>query len=214
METAYRIETERLVLRCWQPSDAPALRAAVEASVAHLAPWLAWARAEPRPLDAQVARLRRARARFDLDRDHAYGVFDREEREVLGGVSLHRTRRGDVREAGYWIAEAHLRRGYATEALAALVRVAFEVEGLACLEVRCDAANAASLGVARALGFTLDGTVRAPARSGEEPRRAAVATLFAREHASRPAARARVEAFDALGRTLLGARGVRRAGFR
>src|SRR5262249_24384090 len=39
----YRIVTERLVLRCWEPSDAAALKEAVDASIDHLLPWMPWA---------------------------------------------------------------------------------------------------------------------------------------------------------------------------
>jgi hypothetical protein len=36
----YRIETERLVVRCWEPRDAPLLKEAVDASLDHLRPWM------------------------------------------------------------------------------------------------------------------------------------------------------------------------------
>jgi len=39
---AYRIVTDRLVIRCYHPIDAPLLRDAVEASVEHLRPWMSW----------------------------------------------------------------------------------------------------------------------------------------------------------------------------
>ena len=45
---AYRIHTQRLVLRCWQPTDAPLLKAAIDASLEHLRPWLPWAQHEPK----------------------------------------------------------------------------------------------------------------------------------------------------------------------
>lgn len=38
VHTAYRVETDRLVLRCWSPADAPVLRAALDACDAHLRP--------------------------------------------------------------------------------------------------------------------------------------------------------------------------------
>ena len=44
---AYRIHTQRLVLRCWQPTDAPLLKAAIDANLEHLRPWLPWAQYEP-----------------------------------------------------------------------------------------------------------------------------------------------------------------------
>ena len=46
----YRIETDRLTIRCWEPRDAPLLKQAVDASLDHLRPWMPWARDEPTPL--------------------------------------------------------------------------------------------------------------------------------------------------------------------
>jgi hypothetical protein len=37
---AYRIHTHRLVLRCWQPTDAPLLKAAIDVNLEHLRPWM------------------------------------------------------------------------------------------------------------------------------------------------------------------------------
>ena len=54
---AYRIETERTVLRCWQPTDAPLLSVAVEASLEHLREWMPWAAGEPKSLDERIAFL-------------------------------------------------------------------------------------------------------------------------------------------------------------
>ncbi len=38
--TAYRVETQRLVLRCWSPGDAPRLRAALDICDTHLRPMI------------------------------------------------------------------------------------------------------------------------------------------------------------------------------
>ena len=63
---AYRIETARLVLRCWRPEDGAALKTAVDASLDHLRPWMPWAASEPQEVEAKVERLRRVRGEFDL----------------------------------------------------------------------------------------------------------------------------------------------------
>ena len=39
---AYRIETKRLVVRCYDPSDAPLLAESVTESLEHLRPWMPW----------------------------------------------------------------------------------------------------------------------------------------------------------------------------
>ena len=54
----YRIVTERLVLRCWEPRDAPLLKEAVDSSIDHLLPWMPWAAHEPQSLEDKVALLR------------------------------------------------------------------------------------------------------------------------------------------------------------
>jgi hypothetical protein len=48
---AYRIETERLVVRCYQPSDAQLLADSVAESLEHLKPWMSWAHDEPQPFE-------------------------------------------------------------------------------------------------------------------------------------------------------------------
>src|SRR5574338_986969 len=100
---AYRIETRRLVLRCYNPSDAPLLAESVTESVEHLRPWMPWVYAEPEPLQAKVQRLKRFRGQFDLGQDFIYGIFNPENTRLLGGTGLH-TRLGDsALEIGYWI---------------------------------------------------------------------------------------------------------------
>jgi RimJ/RimL family protein N-acetyltransferase len=67
----YRIETKRLVLRCWDPRDAQRLKEAVDSSVEHLRPWMPWAVHEPQPLEQKVGLLQRFRAQFEIRVDPA-----------------------------------------------------------------------------------------------------------------------------------------------
>src|SRR5207253_3151820 len=90
---AYRVVTARLVLRCWEPSDAPLLMSAVAASREHLARWMPWAAGEPEEVAVKIERLRRFRGDFDLGLDFVYGIFDPSGAQVLGGTGLH-TRQG------------------------------------------------------------------------------------------------------------------------
>jgi RimJ/RimL family protein N-acetyltransferase len=99
------------VLRCWEPRDAPLLKEAIDSSLDHLRAWMAWAHAEPQALPEKAALLRRFRGQFDLGRDFVYGIFDRDEREVLGGTGLHTRAGEDAYEIGYWIRASHVGRG-------------------------------------------------------------------------------------------------------
>jgi RimJ/RimL family protein N-acetyltransferase len=201
---AYRIETRRLVLRCWNPADAPLLKAAIDASVEHVRPWLPFASREPLPLQSKIDLIRHWRSEFDASRDFVYGIFSRDESRVLGGTGLH-TRLGTrVREIGYWIHQDFTRQGYATETAAALTKVAFEVDHVERVEIHCDPNNVHSAAVARKLGYTLDATLRRRAlTSAGDPRDTMIWSLFADEYPATPCAALELAAFDAAGRRLL-----------
>jgi RimJ/RimL family protein N-acetyltransferase/catechol 2,3-dioxygenase-like lactoylglutathione lyase family enzyme len=201
---AYRICTPRLVLRCWQPDDAPLLTAAVEASLEHLRPWMPWAVNEPEPVDQKVQRLRRFRANFDLGRDFIYGVWNGAETDVLGGTGLHTRVGPDAREIGYWIHAGHTRQGYATEAVAALTKIGFQVDGIERMEIHCDPRNEASTAIPRKLGYRHDATLRRRANSPDgSVSDIMIWSLFRDEFPDTPAADATVTAFDGMGRQLL-----------
>lgn len=196
----YAIRTERLLLRCWDPADAAGLKDAVDSSLDHLRPWMPWAWDEPQPVEAKVALLRTFRGRFDLGQDFVYGVFARDDEEVVGGTGLHPRVGPGALEIGYWIRSSRIGRGYATELSAALTRVAFEVCGVDRVEIRVDPANAASLAVPRRLGYPQEARLarRLPARDGAL-RDAVVFTLFRTAYEGTPSAAAGLEAFDAAG---------------
>jgi RimJ/RimL family protein N-acetyltransferase len=199
----YRIATERLVVRCWDPRDAPLLKDAIDSSLEHLRAWMPWAHEEPQPLSKKVALLRRFRGSFDLGQDFVYGIFTRDESEVVGGTGLHtRLGDGDAFEIGYWIRADRVRQGLATETVAALVRVAFEVCGVDRLEIHVDPANTASLEVPRKVGFREEAVLRRrlPTHDGSDRRDQVVFSLFAGELEGAPA---EVEAYDAAGDRLL-----------
>ena len=201
---AYRVITPRLVVRCWTPDDAPKLQAAIDASLTELRRFMPWAMAEPEPVEAKVIRLRHFRGQFDLGQDFVYGIFDRDEREVLGGTGLH-TRQGPyVREIGYWIATAHTKKGYASEAASAMMQVAFRVDGVPRVEIRCEPDNAPSVAVAKRVGMKLEGTLRAnTVRPDGSVRDTLVFSALKAELDELPARNLSVQAFDAVGERLL-----------
>jgi RimJ/RimL family protein N-acetyltransferase len=201
----YRIVTERTVVRCWDPRDAPALKEAIDSSLDHLRPWLAWAYSEPQTLAEKIALLRRFRGQFDLGRDFVYGIFGRDERAVLGGTGLHTRSGDDAFEIGYWIRAGHTGRGLCTEATAALTRVAFELCGVDRIDIRVDPANAASLAIPRRLGFVEEATLRRrlPPHGDGEPRDVTHFALFRTGFAESPAASVQLEAYDARGERVL-----------
>lgn len=210
---AYRIETDRCVVRCFELADARALHDVLAADAGHLARWLAWARDEPQPLHVHLQLVRAFRRRFDGDEDYAYGVFDAGDGVLLGSVSLHPVPgEPGAWSLGYWIAREHGGRGLATEAAGALVRCAFEVERAARVEIHCDASNARSRALAARLGFRLDAELRERGHAPGEAR--AVHSLLASEHPASLAARIGLAAQDALGEVLVERAPARRSALR
>ena len=76
----YRLASERLVVRCWQPVDAPLLDEAVASSIEHLQPRMPWVVREPVTRQERVQYLRGARGCFDRDD----GVLRRRPRTPAG----------------------------------------------------------------------------------------------------------------------------------
>jgi RimJ/RimL family protein N-acetyltransferase len=169
-----RIATERLVLRCWRPADAPRLKDAIDSSLPHLRPWMPWALTEPTPLPQLAERLATFAADFAAGRAWFYGIFVAAEDEVFGGCGLHprsvtTNERADASaaeacidrlEIGYWLRADATHRGYASEASRALLGAALSQPGIVAVEIRCDPENVGSAAVPRRLGFRLVRTIR------------------------------------------------------
>jgi RimJ/RimL family protein N-acetyltransferase len=200
---AYRIETKRLLVRCYNPSDAPLLAESVIESLEHLRPWMPWVYNEPEPTEQKVQRLKRFRGMFDLGQDFIYGIFNPENTKLLGGTGLHTRLSEDELEIGYWIHQDHINQGLVTESTAALIKVAFELIHIHRLEIHCDPRNVASATIPRKLGFTHEGTLRAKTRFLDSWSDSMVWGLLETEYPESPSSKIEIRAFDADGQQVL-----------
>jgi RimJ/RimL family protein N-acetyltransferase len=200
----YRIETPRIVIRCWSPEDAVLVKTAEDESRDHLRPFMLWADRMPEPLNDVVDKLRLFRSWFDTGEDFMFGAFSKDTpSRCIGGTGLHaRAGKGGM-EIGYWIHADHVRKGIATEMAGALTRVAFEIGRMRWVEIRCASKNVASAGIPAKLGFTHEATLkdRLTNASGEVDD-ALVFTLLARDYPASAAKRMPFTAFDGSGRQL------------
>jgi RimJ/RimL family protein N-acetyltransferase len=159
-----RLATERLVVRVPRAGDGTAVNAAVCVSHAELAPWMPWAATLP-SVDESEAYCRRAHAKFLLREDLAMFVFaggaDDREGELVGATGLHRID-WPLRsfEIGYWRRTGCEGRGFMTEAVRAMARMAFDALGARRVEIRMDDRNVASWRLAERAGFTLEALLR------------------------------------------------------
>lgn len=139
-----------LVLRAPDPIDAEAVVDAVNSSIEHLRPFMAWATG-PTAVDQQALRLAVGREAFDVGGDATFTIF--EGAEVVGGMGLHHRGGPGLLEIGYWVRAGHEGRGVITRSARALATLA--LERAECVVIRCDVANTRSAAVAERLGFVL-----------------------------------------------------------
>jgi RimJ/RimL family protein N-acetyltransferase len=200
---AYRIVTPQLVIRCYNPSDAPLLARSVTESLEHLLPWMPWAAAEPESLDVKVERLRQFRARFDLGQDFIYGIFNPQENHLIGGTGLHTRIGTGALEIGYWINKNYINHGYATETSAALTKVAFELHKVERVEIHCAVENVRSAAVPRKLGYTQEAVLRKRSFANGHLSDQMIWSMFPDEYPNTLSAKLEIAAYDAAERRIL-----------
>jgi len=201
---AYRIETDRLVLRAFEPLDAVAWRSLLDDSDAHLRPWIPWMNRQPMTLQQTAQWLRTMRAEFDGDQNYRYAILDRDESTLIGmSVLLTRSGPGSL-EAGYMVAEGHGGRGYASEATKSTIRVAFEVHEVDRVDIVCAPEYVPSLKIPERLGFTHEATLRRRGLDSEgRISDNVIWSLFADEYPDTSSASLPVSAFGCIGERLL-----------
>lgn len=196
MTEPHRVETERLVLRVWSVDDAPALDRLYVESHEHLAEAGMLERAAPPAAGTAATRIAAMLAAAERGERISYAAWDRASGALVGSVSLIARFGPGGREIGYWVHGGFVRRGLATEMAAAVTRVAFEVLRLPFVELRTGKSNAASVGVARALGYRLEATLprRIPLPDGTTDD-SLIFCLHADEFGASPSARRAIEVF-------------------
>ena len=141
------VVTERLLLRGFEPADAPAMLAVY---------------GDPEVMrfvgEGNAVDLAGAEAMLSGYADHQrrhgfsfWAVVERASGALIGDAGLYRV--DDEVEVGYTLARARWGRGYATEAARACLDVAFGTLGLDSVTAVADAANPASAHVLEKLGF-------------------------------------------------------------
>jgi RimJ/RimL family protein N-acetyltransferase len=200
---AYRIETERLVIRCWDPDDAILIQQASAESKEHLLPFMPWAINEPQTVDQKIELLRRFRGLFDRGEDYVYGIFNRDESRAIGGTGLHTRLKDNALEIGYWLHKDFINQGLVTESTAALTKVAFELYHVERMEIHCSVENHASAAIPRKLGYMHEATRRRLGFAHGKASDSMIWTLFADEYHGTPGASATIRVFDVLGNPLL-----------
>ena len=144
-----------MVLARSRRERAAAMVLAINASLDHLQPWMAWA-SEPATEEAMTAFLAAAEDQWDQRRDFGYSILDADG-AVAGGCGLHARIGPHGLEIGYWVHVDRIGQGVATEAARALTDAAFGIDGIERVRIQCEDINARSARVPEKLGYTLEG---------------------------------------------------------
>jgi [ribosomal protein S5]-alanine N-acetyltransferase len=97
------------------------------------------------------------------DLAYPFFIFDAEEDQLMGAITLSNVRRGVAQMAtlGYWTGETFANRGVMTDAIGAVLGFAQEELGLNRLEAACLPANLPSMKLLQRVGFEREGFARA-----------------------------------------------------
>jgi len=151
-----RLETSRLVLRAFAPSDADAVYAACQDAD------IQYCTTAPTPFrreDAEKYVGETGPQGWATDRDYILGAFRSDKGALVGSCCLTKLFQG-VYELGYWAAKEQRGQGYSTEAARALCEWGFTALDAHRIEWWAMVGNVASRALAEKLGFTLEGTLR------------------------------------------------------
>lgn len=159
-----RIETPRLVLRPPRAGDGPAVNDAIRETATDLAAWMPWASPTPTAEQSELW-CRKAQAEFIARKRLPLLMFLSDGTTFVGSTGCARL---DWNvpwfEIGYWARRSCWGRGYVTEAVDGIARLAFDLLKAARVEIRCDAGNERSWRVAERCGFELEGVLRHDSR--------------------------------------------------
>jgi [ribosomal protein S5]-alanine N-acetyltransferase len=161
------LRTDRLLLRRFRRSDAPA----------------ACSLAGDRDVAANTVNIRHPYALHQadawiashggqLERGEAvtYAITTLRDAALVGAASLIFDAPNDAAELGYWIGKPYWGRGYATEAVRALLGWGFGTRGLHRIHASHFPSNAASGAVLRKVGMRYEGRSRGQVKKGGEYR--------------------------------------------
>lgn len=165
-----RIETARLLMRAPQPGDGAMLFEAVAEALPELRRFLAflpWVATE-QSVEMSEIYCRTANSNFVARRDLPFLLIERSSSQLVGCSGLHRPNWSTPKvEVGYWVRPSRAGQGFITEAVNALVKLAFERLAVARIELITDEDNLASRRVADRCSFGLEGVLRHERRDSD-----------------------------------------------
>ena len=149
---------DELLLRSFQPDDAPELFRMVDASRQHLRHWLNWVDPTTKP-EHSLQFIQQSLQQLNSQEAIALGIFKKQ--HIIGGIGMHNWDH-KLRKAmlGYWIDKEHEGKGIVQQCMYRFINFLFEKTDLNKLEIHFVPANTRSAVVAEKLGFKTEGILR------------------------------------------------------
>lgn len=149
---------EDLLLRSFQPDDAPALFRAVDESRQHLRKWMRWVDATTKQ-EHILQFIQRTQQQQHSQTALELGIVHN--RAIIGGIGMHDWDHTHKKaQLGYWIRPEYEGKGIVNKCLARFISFLFETPGLNKIEIHFMTTNKRSAAVAERLGFRIEGIIR------------------------------------------------------
>lgn len=161
------IPAGRLLLRRYTPGDAALVQRLVEPDRERLLEsFAAMARGLRTPSEVEAFLADKA-AQWEGGQTFCYGIWLKADNSLVGQLQVKNVAWNiPSAELSYFISREHLRRGFASEAIAAILREAFEAHRFERICLRIITSNHESLALAGKLGFKWEGLHRNEFRCG------------------------------------------------
>jgi ribosomal-protein-serine acetyltransferase len=153
--------SDRLLLRCYRPSDITMYYQMLRNNAEHLYEFLPSFLIDARGEEDIKTWFDRQNAEWNAHNLFIFGAWDKVTGVYVGESYLANPDWDVPRiEVGYFLVKEFTGKGYATEAANAAIRYAFERMEVLRIDLRCSADNTASIQVAKRCGFTQEGCFR------------------------------------------------------
>ncbi|WP_152655340.1 GNAT family N-acetyltransferase [Oceanobacillus sp. CFH 90083] len=164
-EKAKTIETDRLLLRLFQESDAEEVAKLCNnyrlyKNTLNL-PY-------PYSVDDALAWIKNHLVHFNENKHFEFAIIDKSTGELYGSIALSNHPQFDNGELAYWIGEEHWGNGYATEAAEAILRFAFREKGYHKVFARYFHVNPASGRIMEKIGMHKEGVLKQHIKKEDE----------------------------------------------
>lgn len=147
-----------MLLRSFQPDDAPELFRAVNESRQHLRPWFDWVD-QTNKIEHSLHFIQKSLHELQYQESLALGIFYKS--HIIGSIGVHHWDHTTKRaELGYWIAKKYEGKGILNKCLIRFIDFLFNKAALNKIEIRFMPSNSRSARVAERLGFKTEGLIR------------------------------------------------------